>query len=142
MGINPITRNMMEIIRDAIYDIKSHTSPRVYNWWAHPRSKHKVKVILSSLLPLSVSGSVKVRAGNKLDIQALQDALSGATNFIEPHRLSGFNFTAPSLSMSQFYPENFETEEIITEEWLIDNGFIKTGRVEVRVGYPIIELAE
>ena len=132
----------MEIVRGNTYQIKSLSSPRIYNWWVHPVSKQKVKVVSSSLLPLTISGSVKVRADNKLDIQALQDAVNRSTDVIEPHRLSGFQLTLPTISMSLCYAENFESEESINVEWLMSNGFIKTGRVEVEVANPIIELAE
>ena len=132
----------MEIVRGSTYQIKSLSSPRIHNWWAHPASKQKVKVVSSSLLPLTISGSVTVRADNKLDIQALQDAVDRSTNVIEPHRLSGFAFTPPVISLSLCHAENFEAEESITVEWLMSNGFVKTGRQEVDVANPIIELAE
>lgn len=131
----------MEIVRGNTYQIKSLSSPKIYNWWAHPASKQKVKVVSSSLLPLTISGSVKVRADHKLDIQALQDAVNRSTNLIEPHRLSGFQLTLPTISIYLCYAENFEPEESINVEWLMSNGFIKTGRVEVEVANPIIELA-
>jgi len=132
----------MEIVRGSTYQIKSLSSPRLYNWWAHPLSNKKVKVVSTSLLPLTISGSVTVRADNKLDIQVLQDAVDRSADVIQPHRLSGFSFTPPDITMSLCHAENFEAEESITVEWLMINGFVKTGRQEVEVANPIVELAE
>lgn len=126
MGINPITRNMMEIEVGKKYNLICNSAPHQTTWWVNPKSREKVKVISKSVAPFSVAATATVEVKN------------------EEHRSTISSF-ADSENCVVILEKNIGANVSVVDKWvrsnvdiqkLKDSGFIRSGRSETRIVSP------
>ena len=135
----------MEIVKGMRYRIKSNSQIREYLWWVKPETSERVKTLHVSMLPLSMAGEFTVRPDHKLDIAALEQAISSENENFRLDTISGFSGDIPEPYAVTHAPDNFDYtgDEILDINWLKSNGFVKSGKRHLSVSTPItIELVE
>ena len=139
MGINPITRNTMEIEVGKKYKVISFNAPIIYEYYRNPTDRREVEVRTGSILPTNVL-DMYITPSSQSDLQLLADL----SESIEMSSITGFEYlpVEDTLKHKTFRCTNWGGDwQSMTMNWLVDNGFCKSGHSKVVVQDCTLERA-
>jgi len=129
----------MEIEVGEKYKVISFNAPLVYDYYVNPTDRREVEVRAGSILPTNVL-DMYITPSSQSDLGLLRDL----SESIEISRITGFKYCPAQNTpkILSFRCVNWGGDwQGMTMNWLVDNGFNKTGRHKVVVQGCTLERA-